>query len=219
MGSSRRRAEFGAALLANLIGACGALLISTRTWQTIVTPRQRPLGNDVLPINGRTVDDASTALALVALAGVVAVLATRGLGRRVIGAVLALAGAAVIWRAIGAASAVSAARARSLVRSRHSGVGVGASVVPRVSVHAEWPALTVVCGVLVLVAGLLILARGHRWAGMSARYEAPGTLSDVDAESARTRASASLWSALDHGEDPTGGADPAEASRPPPEPS
>src|SRR5579875_3882920 len=96
----RRLAPFALALLLDLVGAGGALLLATRDWQTITTPRPSPLHADVLHITGRTVDTAPTALALVALAGVVAVLATRGIVRRVVGVVLALAGVGLVWRAI-----------------------------------------------------------------------------------------------------------------------
>ena len=54
---------------------------------------------------------------------------------------------------------------------------------------------------LVLLAGLVIAARGHRWGGMSARYENAEQQPD-DADQA-ARASVSLWNALDRGEDPT----------------
>jgi uncharacterized membrane protein (TIGR02234 family) len=211
----RLRAEFASALLLDLLGAAGTLLLASRTWQTVITPRPRPLADDVLQLTGRTIDDAGTALSLVALAGVVAVLATRGLGRRVIGAVLALAGAALVWRALLGLDAVSAARARSLVRSKHTGVAIDSAVAPHVTVHPQWAIVTVLCGVVIVTAGVLIALRGPTWAAMSARYEAPGTeapLSEVDAENLRTRASASLWTALDRGDDPTRSeaSDPAE---------
>lgn len=196
--SGGRHAEFGLALLLDLLGAAGALLVSLRTWQVVTTPRVRPLRDDVLGVSGRTVDAASTALALVALAGVVAVLATRGLPRRAVGGVLALAGAGLIVRGLAATGAVSAARARSLVAERHPTVTVDADVVPQIAVHLLWPVLSVGCGVLVAAAGVLIAVRGHRWEGMSARYESRPA-SDEDP----AKAAASLWTALDRGEDPT----------------
>lgn len=194
----RRSAAFAGALVLDLLGAGGALLISSRPWQTVTTPRPSPLRADVLELSGRTVDAASTALALVALAGVVAVLATRGIGRRVVGAVLAFAGVGLVWRALVSVHAVSTARARTLVTERHPTVSADA-VVPRVVVHSVWPVLSLVCGVLVAVAGVLIVWRGHRWQAMSARYDAP-----PDHEADQARAAASLWTALDRGEDPTG---------------
>ena len=184
------------ALLLDLVGAAGALLVATRHWQTIATPRPAPLPDDVLDLSGRTVDAAPTALALVGLAGVVAVLATRGLARRVVGGVLVLVGLGLVWRAIASAGGVSTRRARSLVNEHRPTVDVSTAV-PHVTAHAVWPALTVTGGVLVAVAGALIVWRGHRWQVMSARYEAQPTQADP------ARTAATLWTKLDRGEDPT----------------
>jgi uncharacterized membrane protein (TIGR02234 family) len=193
----RRYAVFALALLLDLAGAGAALLIALRTWQTVTTPRPAPLHDDVLHVSGRTVDAAPTAFALVALAGVVAVLATRGVLRRLVGAVLVLSGLGRVWRAVASASAVGADRARALVAGHHSTVDVS-RVVPHVSTHAQWPVLTVGCGLLVAASGALIAWRGHRWVVMSARYEAAPA-----AEADPGKAAATLWTALDRGEDPT----------------
>jgi uncharacterized membrane protein (TIGR02234 family) len=199
-----RRIEFAAALLLELIGAAGALLISGRTWQSVLTPRPLPLPDDLLHVSGRTLDTAPTALALVALAGVVAVLATRGWVRRGVGAVIALAGAALVWRSWVGAAAVSAARARALVIEQHPQVNTSASTVEQVSTHAQWPVLSALCGVLIVVAGAVIAWRGARWAAMSAKYDAPSRQGAApDDQAARAREHASLWRALDHGDDPT----------------
>jgi uncharacterized membrane protein (TIGR02234 family) len=85
-----------------------------------------------------------------------------------------------------------------LVAERHKTVTVDANVVPHVAVHAVWPVLSAICGVLVVAAGVLIAVRGHRWQGMSARYEAQPARADNP-----VKAAAALWSALDRGEDPT----------------
>ena len=193
----KRYALFAGALLLDLVGAAGALLIATQHWQMITTPRPAPLHDDVLELSGRTVDSAPTALALVALAGVVAVLATRGVVRRIVGGVLTLAGLALIWRALASAGAVSTRRARSLVSDHHPTVDVSTTI-PHVATRAVWPALTVVCGVLIVVAGALVAWRGHRWQVMSARYEAQPTEGVDPAKTAAT-----LWTKLDRGEDPT----------------
>ena len=190
-------ALFAAALLLDIVGGAGALLVASRHWQTITTSRPAPLRDDVLQVSGRTVDAAPTALALVALAGVVAVLATRGVVRRIVGVVLSLAGLGLVWRAIASAGAVSVDRARSLVSDHHPTVDVTASV-PHVVTHPGWPVLTVVAGVLVAAAGALIGWRGQHWQAMSARYETPPA---QDADPART--AATLWTKLDRGEDPT----------------
>jgi uncharacterized membrane protein (TIGR02234 family) len=192
-----RYGPFAVALLLDLIGAGGALLVALRHWQTITTTRPAPLGDLVVQVTGRTVDSAPTALGLVALAGVVAVLATRGVVRRGVGVVLALAGIALMWRSVVSAGAVSAGRARTLVSDRHASADLS-GVVPHVVTHGAWPVLTIGCGALVAVSGALIAWRGHRWQVMSARYEAPS-----DPEQQTSKAATALWTALDRGEDPT----------------
>ena len=107
------------------------------------------------------------ALALAALAGAGAVLAARGAVRTVVGSVLVLAGLGV------AGSAVFA-----MVR--------GAPIWP--------PAAAVVGGLLVVDAGVLVLARGASWPGLGARYHR-------SPEPAAT--AVAMWEALDRGEDPT----------------
>ncbi|MDP9118441.1 MAG: Trp biosynthesis-associated membrane protein [Actinomycetota bacterium] len=203
----RSRLQFGAALSVELLAAVATLLIATRSWQTILTSRPRPLVDDLLEVSGRTLDAAPTALGLVALAGVVAVLATKGVVRRIVGLVLALAGGAVVWRSVADIALVSTARARELVSSHHSAISVSAGGAPHVSGHPYWPWLSVVCGALIAVAGAAIATRGQQWAVMSARYEAPVARvpSAEDAAITRARADASMWTALDRGDDPTRG--------------
>lgn len=207
----RERGEYALALLLDLVASGAALLISTRHWQSALTPRPRPFRDDLLQVAGRTVDAAPTALALVALAGVIAVLATKGWPRRVVGLVIALAGLALVWRSLTGLQAISPERARTLVQDKHPGIQLG-SAVPQISVHAGWAVLSCGCGVLVLLAGVLVAWRGQRWGAMSAKYEAPTggaehpeprPESAEDAERARLRADASMWSALDRGDDPT----------------
>lgn len=194
--SGKRHAQFAAALLLLLVGAAGALLASLPAWQVLTTRLSQR--TDVLHLSGRTVDSASTALALVALAGVVAVLATRGLWRRAVGAVLIAAGIGLVWRGIASAGAIDSDRARALVESEHETVSIDPGAVPQIDVHTVWPVLSVLCAVLVVAAGGLIALRGAGWQGMSSRYEAA-----PDRQADRTKAAASLWSALDRGEDPT----------------
>lgn len=187
------RRAYAAALLLDLVGAGLALLIALRPWQSVVTRRPRPFADTVLHISGRTVDAAPTALAVVALAGVVAVLATRGLVRRAVGVLVAAAGVGLVWRSALGFTAISAARATSLAAAKHPGVAAGT----RVEVHAVWPVLSLLCGLLVVAGGVWIAASGHRWIGMSTRYEAPS------AGDERARTDATLWAALERGEDPT----------------
>ncbi len=204
----RERGEYALALVLDLLGAGAALLVATRHWQTLRVPRERPFHDVVVQLSGRTLDGAPTAFAVVALAGVVAILATRGVVRRVVGAVVALAGAGLIWRSLGALAAVSPSRAAVLARDKHPGGQFG-SVLPQVGAHPVWAVLSAGCGLLVVGAGAAVAWRGHRWSAMSAKYDRAQQPieSAEDAERARQRESASLWSALDRGDDPTGGED------------
>jgi uncharacterized membrane protein (TIGR02234 family) len=198
----RSRVEFAAVLVTLVIGAGVVLLCASRSWQTITTPRPRPFADDVLAVSGRTIDSASTALGLVALAGVVAVIATRGIARRIVGVLVAIAGAALIWRGSNSIGAVSQARARALVHGKHPHV-VQSGTAVHVVTHPAWGALSIIGAVLVLISGVVIAVRGARWGAMSARYESPTKAADSDPEQARARADASLWTALERGEDPT----------------
>lgn len=193
----RRHALFAVALVLDLLASGAALLVASHTWQTITAERSAPFPSITKHVTGRTIDAAPTALALVALAGVVAVLATRGSMRRVVGGVIAVAGAGLIWRAIESGDAVSSDRARDLLGWPFTGCCFP-SPSPRVEASVVWPALTAVCGVLIVVSGALIAWRGHRWQVMSARYETPPTQESDPAKTAAT-----LWTKLDRGEDPT----------------
>jgi hypothetical protein len=86
------------------------------------------------------------ALALVALAGAGAVLATRGLLRTAVGVLLLVCG---LGLAVGALSQL----------------GSGAA--------AGWVLAAALGGLAVAAAGVLTVARGRAWPGMAARYERP----------------------------------------------
>ena len=78
-----------------------------------------------------------------------------------------------------------------------AGVGIVAVVVRALADTAglgAWPYVAIVGGVLLVAAGGLVVARGRSWTSMSARYDAPAQ---------KPRGEASLWEALDRGEDPT----------------
>jgi uncharacterized membrane protein (TIGR02234 family) len=198
------RTEFAGSLAAELLGAAGALLVATRTWQSVRILRPRPLADQFLAVSGRTLNAAPTALALVALAGVVAVVASRGLVRRAVGLVVAASGVALVAYSLLGSGAISVARAQSLARAKHSAqVALGWQV----HTHPAWPVLSAVSGGLVVVAGVAVLLRGHRWGGLSARYDAPS------AAASQTRGDAALWNALDRGDDPTASGSPS-ATRP-----
>ena len=138
------------------------------------------------------------ALALVGLASLVAVFAVRRVGRYTVAALLALsglgaAGTALARRADQGALNSAAATATGLTHATASHTG-----------STGWPLVSVVGGVLLLIAGLLALRYGQRWPAMSSRYDRGDgrarvrTPAPVDPDRAED-----LWKALDRGEDPT----------------
>jgi uncharacterized membrane protein (TIGR02234 family) len=231
VGSDRR--EVVAVVAAVAVGGGVGVLATARAWSTVVVSRAAPLGPVRHDVSGRTLQPGVTGLAVVALAGVLAVLATRGVTRRVIGAVLALAGVGMVWWSVTGLSAVSAARGRQLVADARTVAGLGTASATTVTVHPAWVVLATLGGLFVAAGGVTTAVRGGRWRAMSARYESPvgatsvfpgpspnapdgrggpggsdgsdgsGATEDGPSEVARARADLALWHQLDRGEDPT----------------
>ena len=142
-------------------------------------------GSDLVPLAG--------ALALAALAGLAAVIATRGVLRRAAGVLLALFGAgagAAVMTSVTAATVVSVAASKvaspesaalsGAAGSTTSGsTGGGAFVVSgstgqAIMTGTPWHVAVLVGALLIFVAGLATALRGPDWPVMSARYDAPG---------------------------------------------
>jgi hypothetical protein len=125
---------------------------------------------------------------LVALAGVVAIAATRRWGRVPVGVALAASGVAV------AAIAVNGVRdlPGRIVEIRRIG---GTQVQAGWAVHPTfWPYVLAGAGLLLAATGAVVTVRGPRWAALGARYDVPAD---------RPRTDADVWAAQDRGEDPT----------------
>ncbi|MFJ6196409.1 Trp biosynthesis-associated membrane protein [Micromonospora sp. NPDC092111] len=178
--TARGRRELAYAVLLCLAGAGLACWAVTRTWSVEVTARgalpptrQDRSGADLLPW--------LSALALVALAGAGAVLATRGRVRRLLGGLL-----------VGLGLAVAAG----------GGYGLAADLGGAVS--RQWPACCLIGGVLAAGGGLLTALRGAGWPAMGARYERPSRAdAGTDRQPIGERGNREAWDALDRGEDPT----------------
>jgi uncharacterized membrane protein (TIGR02234 family) len=165
------RRELVLALGMVLLGAGAALLASTQVWLAAT------------PGTGRTTSPGAFALALVGLAGLVAVLATRGFARRVVGVLVVLAALLLVWLSV-----------RGWGWEAPRDIDPGFMPTPEL-VPTFWPWVSVAGGVVVAVGGVLTLLRGGRWPGMSSRYERPS--------GAARRGEDDTWRALDRGEDPT----------------
>jgi len=106
------RREYALALLAGAVGAGLILLAVRQRWAEAVFTPPKPLSPQVVAVSGADLVPLAAALALAALAGLAAVIATRGVLRRAAGVLLAafgaVAGAAVTAR-VSAASVLSVA--------------------------------------------------------------------------------------------------------------
>jgi uncharacterized membrane protein (TIGR02234 family) len=220
-GDTKRERLAAAACVA--AGAGLMLLAVSRTWVHAVA--DDPLvGRLVIDATGRRAAPVVAAVALVALAGAVAVLTLRTLGRLVAGLLLVLAAGA------GGAAAWGVARAPSdALRSVLSdATGRSGGALPMAQ-HTVWPWVAIAGAVLVLLGAVVAVARARRWSGLSAKYDAPvpplgassrrrqpapeGT--DVGARGAdvlgvdsapdtsTSHGSADPWEQLSRGEDPT----------------
>ena len=177
-------------MLGCLLAGGLALFAVGRGWIGFVVA-QPPLPMVRETASGHTVAAVVAPLAVVVLAGIVAFPATRGLGRRLAGVVVALAGVGLVAGAASTAAspttavAGEAARLTGRVHAQASSVAV-----------SGWPWLVVACGVLAVATGVLVLVFARDWPAMGRRYEAarPHVKGDDPA---------SMWDRLDRGDDPT----------------
>jgi uncharacterized membrane protein (TIGR02234 family) len=206
---SRRRER----LLTGLAVAVGAglmLLGVSRPWVHAVV--HDPLAGQLsVDATGRQAAPVVAAVALVALAGTVAVLTLRTVGRVVAGLLLVLSGAAATAAALDVARTPSSAL-RSVVADV---TGRSGEALP-VAQQTPWPWVAVVGAVVVVLAGAMAVVRARTWsseAGLSGRYDSPvaaprshgdgaaggdgGQEPDVPADVPDT------WDRLSRGEDPT----------------
>jgi uncharacterized membrane protein (TIGR02234 family) len=216
-----------------LLGAAGAglVLLATRQgWAHVETAALRPLPASVTTATGQALVPAAGALALAALAGLAAVLATRRMLRRIAAVVLAGLGvaiAAAVSAGISASAVIAAASAAAAGNSAGvSGSGIGSTTaggtvgsgtagsalsgLPShvVFVAFPWRWIALAGALAVIASGVLLAWRAGRLPVMSSRYEPPARAAGpgpaVPAGSRRDRDTASIWESLSRGEDPTG---------------
>lgn len=195
------------------VAAAGALLVllsAHQGWARVVTAAAGPIPGSTVTVSGQAVVPLAGALALASLAGLAAVIATRGLARRLVGVFLAVAGALIVLLVgarVSAAAVLAAAHgaAVSQAGSATAGGGVFPGGAPAVSAVAQvtmvsfpWRPLAAVGGLAVLAAGIMVAWRGPRWPAMSSRYSRTGAT-----EPQPVADSASLWDSLSRGVDPT----------------
>jgi uncharacterized membrane protein (TIGR02234 family) len=222
------RREYATALLVGAAGAGLVILAVRQRWAQVVFTPSKPLTPQVVDVSGTDLVPLAGALALAALAGLAAVIATRGVLRRAAGVLLALFGAgagAAVTASVSAATAVSVAASKvaspesaalsgTAAGSTTSGsAGSGSFVVSgstgqAIMTGTPWHVAVIIGALLIFFAGLATALQGPDWPVMSARYDAPGTRGASGAGAGapsgpRPRDAATMWESLNEGGDPT----------------
>ncbi len=169
-----------------LAGGVSALIASAQPWWQATGAE-----GVVVKVTGTQVTAGlSQALAVVALAGTLLLLALRGNGRRVVGALLLLVGVGLVLA--GGLFQPSPGAVRNQVRE--------VSLADAFSVSATaWPWLFAFSGVLVVAGATATMITASSWASRSDRFR-PGW---NDAGPSSSDDPAELWKAMDAGVDPT----------------
>nr|WP_280399121.1 TIGR02234 family membrane protein [Nocardia carnea] len=208
-----RGGRYPVAAIALLAFGAAALWGSSRlTWVTVTSadgltePRTDEL-------NGGVWFGALTPLALVLLAAIAAVLATKGWVRRLVGVVVALIAAVTAVPALALLTGSGATEQRAADLAELPG---RAEVQELVTAGA--PAVLTLCGALAAFGAGLLLARMPSGAKqLSGKYDNPATRKAAATRAVQERESGDvlpervLWDALDAGADPTDPTGPAES--------
>jgi uncharacterized membrane protein (TIGR02234 family) len=228
--ASTARREYGYALLAGAVGAGVILLAVRQQWAQAVFTEPKPLGSQTIAVSGSDLVPLAGGLALAALACLAAVIATRGVGRRITGTLLALFGAgagAAVTTSVKAATVLSVAASK--VASGESAAISGAAgsttsganssstyVISGSTGHAimtgtPWHAAVLAGALVIFLAGLFTALRGPDGPVMSSRYDAPpGRGRGPGQGPDQALDSATMWESLNGGGDPTEGGQPEE---------
>lgn len=193
-GTPQSRA-YPAALLCLVAGGALGLVASARTWGAAAV--DDGLVTTTVQVSGRELVPLGPAVALLALAAVVAVPATRRTGRRLVGAVLATAGlVTAAWAAV---------VTTDLTARTAQWVGSSGGDVTGVQTAPAWAVLATAAAVLIAGTGLAVLIRGAGWPALGRRYERRAARLDPPAagDPSDLRAGRETWDAMDRGEDPT----------------
>ncbi len=181
------RRELRLAVLLCLLGSAMVLLTVSRTWFSYADGQQLTIDAVRTSVRGSRIVSGAQALGYVGLAGVVALAATRHWGRVLVGVLVLASGVGVV-----------------VVVGRALGDGISTRALPAglaatgSATTSGWAWLTIVGGLLLVLSGALVAARGRSWAALNASYQAPAARPVEPPVTDK-----GVWDALDRGEDPT----------------
>jgi uncharacterized membrane protein (TIGR02234 family) len=189
------RRGYRTALVVLAVAAALLFLGYAQVWVTAVVAQQG-LPSLAVELKGREIQPAGSASAILALAGIAGLVATRRVGRAVTGALLVLEGlialVGAVWFGVGAGGRDDVVR----LVSDKAGIDVEAELSVR-----PWWLVVVVGGALLVAVGVLAIVRGGRWPVMGRKYERAE--SEASAAAGGSVGAASAWEQLDQGLDPT----------------
>ena len=206
------------AILATIVGAGLALLSWSQTWYSLVLESSAGGGasGDAIAVPGSIASPALAALGLAGLA-LVAALAIAGPGIRIVLGVLEvlLGGSIVLAASLSIGDPVAAVSPAVTDATGVAGSEPTASLVAEVT-STFWPAVGVIAGIVLILAGVLVLATGTRWPVSSRRYRG-ARLEPAGAGETTSPASDRAiddWDELSRGDDPTDGTDASDDTGP-----
>jgi uncharacterized membrane protein (TIGR02234 family) len=223
--SSPRR-ELALVLLLGVAGAGLVFLATRQGWAHVHSAAPKPLPANVVTETGQDLVPAAGALAVAALASLAAVLATRGVLRRVAGVVLAGFGAGI---AAAVGTGITTANVTAAASAGGTGAGGGSAGAGSVTAGSTsggssalvagfpgrvvfasfpWHVVALVGAVTLIAAGVLVVWRAERLPVMSSRFDPPppagARITAVAERPGRSgRDAATIWESLSRGDDPT----------------
>ncbi len=173
---------YGLTLLVLAGGAIGTLWSLSQEWANEAL--SNGFTTEVIVVSGASLYPTALAGAWVALACVVAIVATGGRVRQIFGAVVLVSAAAVL----------AAPLLYLLLNEAITSPGSATSAVTA-DTRTSWWVVTAGCGLLIAGAGIVTMMRGSGWRRLSARQERQ--------QGKQGQKALSDWDALDQGQDPT----------------
>jgi uncharacterized membrane protein (TIGR02234 family) len=178
------RRGLGVAIAGCVLGGAAALFADGRVWLRYTVPRIG-LADLRATATGHATAGVVATLALVVLAGVVVLPATRGLARRIAGVVIALSGFGIGYVAV------------LTIALTTDELDVPAASTYTDGRATAWPWIALVAGVVALATGVFATIASGRWPAMGRRYQSAG------AARRGPITETSIWDRLDEGDDPT----------------